>query len=69
LPYLTDAGELPPYRTVAFQLAMSEGAVKVAVFRLRQRFGAILRLEVGETVLHPDEVDDEMHELIRAVAG
>ncbi|MGB5892430.1 MAG: sigma-70 family RNA polymerase sigma factor [Thermoanaerobaculia bacterium] len=38
-PYLT--GDLPrlPYRQVAASLGMSEGAVKVAVHRLRKRFG------------------------------
>jgi RNA polymerase sigma factor (sigma-70 family) len=69
LPYLTDAGALPSYRDVAGSLGLTEGAVKVAVHRLRQRFGAILRLEVGETVLAPEDIDDEMRELIRAVSG
>jgi RNA polymerase sigma-70 factor (ECF subfamily) len=69
LPYLTDTGELPAYRVVAAELELTEGAVKVAVHRLRQRFGAILRLEIGETVLRSDEVDDEMRELIRAVSA
>lgn len=69
LPYLTDSGELPSYRTVAEQLELSEGAVKVAVHRLRQRFGAILRLQVADTVLSPEDVDDEMRELLRVVAS
>jgi RNA polymerase sigma factor (sigma-70 family) len=69
LPYLTNTGELPAYRAVAAQLEMTEGAVKVAVHRLRQRLSAILRLEIGETVLRADEVDDEMRELLRAVSA
>jgi RNA polymerase sigma-70 factor (ECF subfamily) len=69
LPYLSDVGELPSYRDAAAKLSMSEGAVKVAVHRLRQRFGAILRLEIGETVLSPEAVDDELRELLRAVAS
>ena len=69
LPYLTDAGELPSYRDVAASLGLSEGAVKVAVHRLRQRFGEILRSEIRETVLTEEEVDGEMHELIRAVSA
>jgi RNA polymerase sigma factor (sigma-70 family) len=68
LPYLTDVGNLPPYKSVAAQLELTEGAVKVAIHRLRQRFGAILRLEVGETVLEPDEVEDEVRELLRTVS-
>jgi RNA polymerase sigma factor (sigma-70 family) len=69
LPYLTDGGQLPAYRIVADQLRMSEGAVKVAVHRLRQRFGAILRQQIADTVLSPAEADDEMRELIRVVAS
>jgi RNA polymerase sigma-70 factor (ECF subfamily) len=68
LPYLTDTGELPPYRTVAAQLDLSEGAVKVAVHRMRQRYGAILRSEIAETVLVEGEVEAELRELLRAVS-
>ena len=68
LPYLTDTGDLPAYRIVAEQLGLTEGATKVAVHRLRQRFGAILRLEIAETVLAPADVDDEVRELIRALS-
>ena len=68
LPYLTETGNLPAYKDVAAELGLTEGAVKVAVHRLRQQFGAILRLEVGETVAEPEDVEDEMRELIRAVS-
>ena len=40
----------------------------MAVHRLRQRFGTILRLEIAETVLAPADVDDEVRELIRALS-
>ena len=69
LPYLTDAGNLPPYTVAAQTLGLTEGAVKVGVHRLRRRFGAILRLEIAETVLAPDDVEDEVRELIRAVSA
>ena len=69
LPYLTDSGELPPYRAVAQQLQVSEGAVKVAVHRLRQRFGAVLRQQVSDTVLSAEDTEDEMRELMRVVAS
>ena len=69
LPYLTDTGDLPAYGAIAGELQVSEGAVKVAVHRLRQRYGAILRLEIGETVMGPGEVEAEMRELLRAVSA
>lgn len=56
------------YADLGQQLALSEGAVKVAVHRLRQRFRELLRVEVAHTVLHPDEIDGELRHLI-AVLG
>jgi len=69
LPYLTESVELPSYRAAAQQLQVSEGAVKVAVHRLRQRFGAVLRQQVADTVLSPEDADDEVRELMRVVAS
>ena len=69
LPYLTDSGTLPPYSAVAATLGLTEGAVKVAVHRMRKDFGSALRAEIAHTVLDPDVVDDEVRELIRVVSG
>jgi RNA polymerase sigma factor (sigma-70 family) len=68
LPYLTESSQLPSYKDAGITLGMSEDAVKVAVHRLRRRFGESLRLEVAETVRQPDEIEDEMRELMRAVS-
>jgi len=65
------AGETgaPPYRQVAAELGMTEGAVKVAVHRLRRKYREILRLEVAQTVADPQEVDDELRHLFAALGG
>jgi RNA polymerase sigma-70 factor (ECF subfamily) len=62
-------GEAPSSREIADRLGMSEGAVKVAVHRLRQRFREILRTEIAQTVSDPSEVDDEMRQLVNALRG
>ena len=66
-PYLTGSEPQAPYRDVAAALAMSEGAVKTAVHRLRRRFGTLLRAEIAETVSKPEQVDDEVRHLLSAV--
>jgi RNA polymerase sigma-70 factor (ECF subfamily) len=58
-----------PYATVASQLGMTEGAVKVAVHRLRLRYRELLRLEIAATVENPGDVETELRELFRALAG
>lgn len=68
-PYLTSEGLQLPYREVAVTLGMSEGAVKVAVHRLRKRFGQALRLEIAQTVDEPDEVDSEVRHLLEVIRG
>jgi RNA polymerase sigma-70 factor (ECF subfamily) len=55
------------YAEMAVQLNMTEGAVKVAVHRLRQRYGDLLRAEVAQTVSTPDEVNEELRYLISVV--
>jgi len=52
------------YAEIAGQLNLTEGTVKVAVHRLRQRFRELLRAEVAHTVARPEDVDDELRYLI-----
>ncbi|MBN1361984.1 MAG: sigma-70 family RNA polymerase sigma factor [Sedimentisphaerales bacterium] len=53
-----------PQDQIAARLGMSEGAVKVAVHRLRQRYRALLRQAVAQTVGNEADLDDEMRYLI-----
>lgn len=48
-------------------LGLTEGSVKQEVFKVRRRFGELLREAVAQTVAHPDEVDDEISYLIDVV--
>jgi len=57
-----------PYTDLAKKLNLSEGAVKVAVHRLRQRYRQVLSGLVAGTVSSPDEVEEEMRFLLRAMA-
>lgn len=56
------------YRDVAYELRMTEAAVKVAVHRMRQRFGALLRAEILQTVERPEDIDEEIARLFEAVS-
>jgi RNA polymerase sigma-70 factor (ECF subfamily) len=55
------------YAAIAADLGMTDGAVAVAVHRLRRRYGAILRREIAATVCDPSEVDDEIRALFAAL--
>ena len=57
------------YAEWAAALGMSEGAVKVALHRMRRRFGELLRSEVAHTVSSPEEIDDEIRHLFAAIAN
>ncbi len=68
-PFLTAAPDAPSQREVAAQLGMSEGAVKAAAHRLRQRYRKVLREEIAQTVADPDDVAEELNELFEAIRG
>jgi RNA polymerase sigma-70 factor (ECF subfamily) len=57
-----------PYREIATALGLSEGAVRVAVHRLRRTYQNFLREEIAQTVATPEEVDDELRHLIEIVS-
>lgn len=67
--HLAGDAERVPYREMARDLGMTEGAVKVAMHRMRQRFHEALREEVAQTVTHPEEVGDEIRYLLAAIGG
>ena len=67
--FLTAGRESRPYRRVAEALGMNEGAVKVAVHRLRRRYRELLKEEIAQTVADPAEIDDELRELFSAVGS
>ena len=52
---------------LADRLKMSEGALRVAAHRLRERYLKLLRAEVANTVATPDDVDQELRHLITAL--
>ena len=62
-PFLTAEPDASSYAAVGARLGISESAVKSAVHRLRQRFGELLRDEIGQTVADPREIDQEIRHL------
>jgi RNA polymerase sigma-70 factor (ECF subfamily) len=57
-----------PYRELAGELGLTEGALKVAVHRFRQRWREVLREQIAQTVAGPDDGDDELRDLCEAVS-
>jgi RNA polymerase sigma-70 factor (ECF subfamily) len=67
-PLLSGKAEGTTYAEVGQKLGISEGAVKVAVHRLRKRLGELLRAGVAETVADPAEVEAELRHLLRVLS-
>lgn len=66
---LTTEKETLRYRQLSLVLGMSENAIKVAVYRLRQRYRQVLRDEIAQTVSTPAEVEDELLALFAALGN
>ncbi len=56
------------YDAAAAALQMSEGAVRVAVHRLRRRYRELLRDEIAQTLADPNLADEEMQALFSALS-
>src|SRR5439155_12047653 len=66
-PRLTGDGENLSQAETGRQLGLNEGAVKVAIHRLRRRFREVLKHEIGQTVSDRAQVDEELHYLLEAL--
>jgi len=62
---LSPDGEEIDRTELAERLQMTEGALRVAVFRLRRRYRELLRAAIAETVLDEADIDEEIEYLMR----
>ena len=67
-PHLTGEPAAEDYARLAATLGMETGALKVALHRLRRRFGELLRKEVAHTVSRPEDVAEEIRHLLAVLA-
>ncbi len=58
-----------PYAQAAAALGLSEGAVRVAVHRLRRRYRELLREEITQTLSDPAQADEELQALFSAFSA
>ena len=65
--FLTGDSEGTAYAAIGKDLGMSEGAVKVAVHRLRRQFRDRLIEQIAETVSSADEIDAELRHLLTSI--
>lgn len=63
-PFLSSGHDVA-YAEAGKRLGIGETAVRVAVHRLRRKFGELLRDEVAQTLVSPAEIDNELRELQR----
>lgn len=68
-PCLDPGAEPPSYAALAKHLDRNEGAIKVAVHRLRRRFRDALRGEIGCTVAAAGDIEDELIHLRNVLAA
>ena len=66
-PWLTGDTENISQAEAAARLGLNEGAVKVAIHRLRRRFREVIKSEISQTVSDPAQVDAELHYLLEAL--
>lgn len=63
-PLVTTVADRERVAALATELRMTPTAIKVALHRLRMRFGETMRTRVAETVEDPQEIDAELDALL-----
>jgi DNA-directed RNA polymerase specialized sigma24 family protein len=66
-PWLAGDADSLSQSDAAAELGMTTGAVKVAIHRLRQKFGDAIRSEISETVDRDADIQEELRYLIEAL--
>jgi RNA polymerase sigma-70 factor (ECF subfamily) len=66
---LADDPDRPSQAQIARELGIAENAVKQAFHRLRQRYRLLLREEIAQTVVTPDDVENELRHFIAVLQG
>ena len=66
--FLTGEKRASGYAELAARLETTEAALKMAVSRMRQRYGEILRAEIAHTVSTPQAVEEELRALFAALS-
>jgi len=64
---LPDEPGSPSQAEIAARLGMNENAVRQAFYRFRQRYQALLREEIANTVATPGDIEDELRHLIAVI--
>ena len=66
--FLTGDKAETSYAELASNLGTTEAALKMAISRMRRRYGELLRAEVSRTVTTPEEANDELRALFAALS-
>jgi RNA polymerase sigma-70 factor (ECF subfamily) len=67
-PWLTGENAGRSHADAAGALGMTDGAVRVAIHRLRRRFRSLTKAEIARTVNDPEEIADELRHLIEVLS-
>lgn len=68
-PWLTGDAAGRSAADTAGELGWSEGAVRVAIHRLRRRFRELVKAEIAQTLSQPGDVAEELQHLIAALSS
>ena len=64
-PLLTPGAAEVSHREIGEKLGVSESAARIALYRMRQRYGDLLRATISDTVVSEEDVADEISHLMK----
>ena len=67
IPMLTGNQDRGVFAELGEQLGIGEAGARMAVFRMRKRYGQIVRAEISDLVNNPDDVEKELQHFFAAL--
>lgn len=67
VPMLSGNQDRGVFAELGRQLGIGEAGARMAVFRIRKRYGQIVRDEIAQTVRNPEEVEEELENFFAAL--
>jgi DNA-directed RNA polymerase specialized sigma24 family protein len=68
-PWLVGDMGFDPQAAAGARLGLSEGAVKVAIHRVRKQFRSLVKAEISQTLAAPDDLSEELRYLVEVLSS
>jgi RNA polymerase sigma-70 factor (ECF subfamily) len=69
MPFLKKDSDSGRYESIAEEIGVSAGALRMSVHRMRRQYRDLMRAQIAETVSSPEDIDEEIRFLLSVLSA